>query len=79
MENFFYFIIGALIAYLILQRPLKISIHHTYETLTPALDIDKLEDDMLKPDVKRDKMYEDEQNIDDILKEVNDVMGGSDR
>lgn len=79
MENFFYFIVGALIMYLILQRPLKISVHHKYETITPPMDLNELEDTMLKPDSKRDKMYEEEQDVADLMKEVSDVMGGSDR
>lgn len=79
MESLIFLVIGALLAYLILQKPLKIEVHHKHEDIIPAstlADMAELEQDMLKEDPTTDKMYEE---LDKVLYEVNSVMGGSDR
>lgn len=79
MESLLFLVVGALLAYLILQKPLKIEVHHKYENIVPAstlADMEELEQDMLKDDPTTDKMYEE---LDKVLYEVNSVMGGSDR
>lgn len=79
MENFFYLIIGSLITYLILQKPLQITVHHKHENIIPQIndpDLQDLENKMLTPDVKNDQLYED---FEKTLEEINNIMGGSDR
>lgn len=79
MENILFFITGMLLSYLILQRPLQITIHHKNENVVPpiaGLDMDTLEEKMLKADPKKDEMYK---NFEEAMLEVNEVMGGSDR
>lgn len=79
MENLLFFIIGALLVLLITKKPFKIIIeeHHIDDKkpITP-IDMDALEEKMLKEDPKMDQAYKD---LDETLKEVNDIMGGSDR
>ena len=61
------------------RRPLQITIHHKHEDIHPVfpdLDIDELEQDMLKEDPKMDDLYS---KLDETLMEVNNIMGGSDR
>lgn len=79
MTELLSFIIGALVMYLILQRPLQIKVHHVQETINSQAtqeDIDKLEEEMLKDDPKKDPLYE---NFDETIQKVNEIMGGSDR
>ena len=79
MREFVMFIIGMLLMYLILQKPLKISIHHTHEEIKHDIDeakLHELEQKMLKEDPKEDNLYE---QLDETIREVNDIMGGSDR
>jgi hypothetical protein len=40
------------------------------------IDMDALEQQMLKEDPKKDKLY---QELDDALANIGDIMGGSDR
>lgn len=73
------FVVGMLLMWLLLQKPLKIDVHHTYETIHPELDDEKLqalEQKMLKEDPTSDNLYE---QLDQTIREVNDIMGGSDR
>lgn len=61
------------------RRPLQITIHHKHEDIHPVLpdiDIDELEQDMLKENPKMDDLYS---KLDETLMEVNNIMGGSDR
>lgn len=61
------------------QKPIKFEVKHTYETLHPELkdiDMNELEEKMLKEDPKNDQLYED---FEKTLQEVNEIMGGSDR
>ena len=79
MTNFLFLVIGMLLMYLILQKPLKISVHHTHEDIKHPVDtvnVKELEQEMLKKDPVSDQLYAD---LDNILKETNDIMGGSDR
>lgn len=79
MDNFIFFITGALLMYLILQKPLRIDINHTTNHKNTQLseeEITELEQKMLTPDKKQDDLYE---NLDEVMTEVNNIMGGSDR
>lgn len=79
MREFVMFVIGMLLMYLILQKPLKITIHHVNETIVPDVDdakLKELEQKMLKEDPQNDNLYE---QLDETIREVNDIMGGSDR
>lgn len=79
MENLLFFVIGALITYLILQKPLQITIHHKNENIISGKDYEslkELEEQMLKEDPKEDQLYED---FNKTLETINDIMGGSDK
>lgn len=68
-----------LLMYLILQKPLQITIHHKNEDIfqpIEAKDVKELEQEMLKKDPVSDQLYDE---LDNILKATNDLMGGSDR
>ena len=79
MREFVMFIIGMLLMYLILQKPLKITVHHVNENIVPDVNetkLKELEEKMLKEDPQNDNLYE---QLDETIREVNDIMGGSDR
>ena len=79
MDNLIFYILGMLIMWLILQKPLQITIHHKHENvISPEnqVDIDALEQQMLKEDPKKDQLYKE---LDDTLANIGDIMGGSDR
>lgn len=79
MESFMFFVTGALLMYLILQKPLQITIHRVDDTPKNTYskeELEELEEEMLKEDPKNDELYK---KLDEVLVEVNDVMGGSDR
>lgn len=74
-----FFVLGFLICLVFTKKPLQIHIKHTNENLTNAKTADELkelQEEMLKQDPKEDDALE---KINDIMTEVNDVMGGSDR
>ena len=61
------------------NKPIQIHIKHTTENLTnekTAEELKALQEEMLKQDPKEDDALE---KINDIMTEVNEVMGGSDR
>ena len=79
MENLLFLLIGGLLTLMLTKKPLLIQVHHINEDLKPAIpdvDMDKLEEDMLKEDPKKDDLYN---KLDETLAEVNNIMGGSDR
>lgn len=79
MENLIFFITGMLLSYLILRRPLQITIHHKNENVVnpvTAAQMEAFEEAMLKEDPKKDKMYED---FEQAMSEIGNIMGGSDR
>ena len=79
MENLIFHILGMLIMWLILQKPLQITIHHKHENVISTnnlVDMDALEQQMLKEDPKKDQLYKE---LDDALADLGDIMGGSDR
>lgn len=74
-----FFVMGFLICLVLLHKPLKFDIHHTYENVISAKteeELEQLQEKMLKDDPKNDKLYEE---IDNLTTEINDIMGGSDR
>ena len=61
------------------NKPIQIHIQHPNENLTTdktADELKALQEEMLKQDPKEDDALE---RINDIMAEVNEVMGGSDR
>ncbi len=79
MENFFYLVIGMLLMYLILQKPLRFEVHHVHEDVQKLKDkeeLRQLEKEMLEKNPKEDALYD---QVDEIVKDIDDVMGGSDR
>ena len=61
------------------RKPIQIHIKHTHENITndkTADELKALQEEMLKQDPKEDDALE---KLTDIMTEVNDVMGGSDR
>ena len=83
MDNFFYFMMGFLISYLILRKPIRFTVRHEYKYYDepkPDIDLEKLEEKMLKEDPKMDVAYDKfSENMDEVIKDVNNIMGGSDR
>lgn len=74
-----FFVLGFLICLVFTKKPLQIHIKHTNENLTndkTAEELKALQEEMLKQDPKEDDALE---KLTDIMTEVNDVMGGSDR
>ena len=64
---------------LVSKRPIQITIHHKHEDIkkdADRVDMDKLEESMLKEDPKKDDLYA---KFEETIAEVNDIMGGSDR
>lgn len=79
MLNLLFFLLGCLITLILTKQPLQVKVHHQYENINPPIsdvDMDALEEGMLKEDPNKDKLYE---NLDTVLKDVNEIMGGSDR
>ena len=74
-----FFIVGMLLSYLILQRPLQITIHHKNENVVNPITAEQMEEfekAMLTKDPKKDQLYKE---LDDALANIGDIMGGSDR
>lgn len=70
---------GAFIMYLLVQKPIKIQVHHIHEEVKDQLsrsEIESLEEDMNKPDPKQDQF---EQNLNEAINNIDSIMGGSDR
>ena len=79
MEYLVFFVMGFLICLVLLHKPPKFDIRHTYENVISAKteeELEQLQEKMLKDDPKNDKLYEE---IDNLTTEINDIMGGSDR
>lgn len=79
MDNFVHLIIGMLLMYLILQKPLQITIHHKNENVVkpvPENIIPKMSEVLKENDKQEDDAYEE---MGSILGEVNKIFGGSDR
>ena len=57
MINILFFIIGALITLILTKQPLQIKVHHIHEDIKPPIsdvDLEALEEGMLKEDPKKD-------------------------
>ena len=79
MLNLLFFLLGCLITLILTKQPLQVKVHHQYENILPDqkdVDLEALEEKMLKEDPKQDDMYA---KLDSVLTDVNDIMGGSDR
>lgn len=83
MQNFLFLVIGALLMYLILQKPLQIKVHHIHEDVNATKNTKEmraLEEEMFKEDPKADANYSTlEANFSEVIQNVSDIMGGSDR
>ena len=82
MLEVLFFVIGVLISLVFTKKPIQIKIHHINEDIKPALnpiDMQALEEGMLKEDPVTDKKYQDLENLNQIITDVNEIMGGSDR
>ena len=79
MLYFIFLLLGFLLCLVFTNKPIQIHIKHTNENLTndkTAEELKALQEEMLKQDPKEDDALE---KLTDIMAEVNDVMGGSDR
>lgn len=83
MLNILFFVIGFLICWVITKKPIQIKVHHVQETVQNKIsdaEMRALEDEMLKNKPEEDKKFEDfDSRFGDIMREVNETMGGSDR
>ena len=83
MLNVLFFVIGFLICWVLTKKPVQIKVHHVQETIQNNVDLDamrKLEEEMLKEKPEEDKKFADfDSKFGDIMREVNETMGGSDR
>ena len=83
MLNILFFVIGFLICWVITKKPIQIKVHHVQETVQNTIsdaEMRALEDAMLKDKPEEDKKFEDfDSRFGDIMREVNETMGGSDR
>lgn len=83
MLNILFFVIGFLICWVITKKPIQIKVHHVQETVQNTIsdaEMRALEDAMLKEKPEEDKKFEDfDSRFGDIMREVNETMGGSDR
>jgi F0F1-type ATP synthase membrane subunit b/b' len=83
MLNILFFVIGFLICWVLTKKPIQIKVHHVQETVQNKIsdaEMRALEDAMLKEKPEEDKKFEDfDSRFGDIMREVNETMGGSDR
>lgn len=83
MLNILFFVIGFLICWVITKKPIQIKVHHVQETVQNKIsdaEMRALEDAMLKEKPEEDKKFDDfDSRFGDIMREVNETMGGSDR
>ena len=83
MLNILFFVIGFLICWVLTKKPIQIKVHHVQETVQNKIsdaEMRALEEDMLKNKPEEDKKFEDfDSRFGDIMREVNETMGGSDR
>lgn len=86
MGNFVAFIVGFVLSYLLFNKEIRILVHHKHEEIKPlvkTVDLEEIEKKMLEKDPKMDEKYErfesEQKDISDVLAEVSDIMGGSDR
>ena len=79
MDNLIFFVIGGLLVYLVMQRPLQITIHHKNENIIhelPESAMIKMADVINKIDPAEDKTYEE---MGKVMDNVSEIFGGSDR
>jgi hypothetical protein len=79
MDSLLFFIVGALLMWLILQRPLQITVHHKNENIIPEIPdvaIPKMSEVTGKADPDEDQTYEE---MGKIMDNVQEIFGGSDR
>lgn len=82
MENLLFFIVGFLLTLIFTKRPFQIKIEHVHNYVKeqePLIDMEALEEQMLKKDPAKDQEYQDLEEMSTVLQEVKELMGGSDR
>lgn len=82
MESLLFFIVGSLLTLIFTKRPLQIKIEHVHNYVKeqePLIDMEALEKQMLKKDPAKDQEYQDLEEMNTVLQEVKELMGGSDR
>jgi len=79
MENLLFLLLGLVIYAMFSRKPIRIEVKHIYkneQNPVNELDIRALEQDLIKNQIKEDNVVE---QLDNVLSEINDIMGGSDR
>lgn len=79
MENLLFLVLGILLTLIFTRKPIQFTVHHKYENINPPLtdiDMGELEKKMLTEDPKAEADYK---ALDEVIAEVSDIMGGSDR
>ena len=82
MENLLFFIVGGLLTLIFTKKPFQITIEHIHNYVKeqePLIDMEALEEQMLKKDPAKDQEYQDLEEMNTVLQEVKELMGGSDR
>lgn len=86
MDKILFFIVGSLLTLIFTKKPFQIKIEHVHNYVKEQdqlIDMEALEQEMLKKDPTKDAQYEnfnnDMKQLDEVLQEVNEIMGGSDR
>ena len=79
MDNLIFFVVGGLLMWLILQKPLQITVHHKNENIIPEIPettMPKMSDIEKTAEPEEDKTYEE---MGKIMDNVQEIFGGSDR
>lgn len=79
MLELLFLILGFILNQILCKNPLQIVIHHKNETInnnSKDVDMEALQEEMLKDDPKLDQEYE---KLGEVVTDVANIMGGSDR
>ena len=79
MENLLFLLLGLVIYAMFSRKPIRFEVKHIYKTEEkPAdkVDIRAIEQELINNQVKEDNVVD---QLDNVLSEINDIMGGSDR
>jgi len=79
MDNLIFFVLGFLIAVVLIDKPLQFVIHKKNENIVPQVPdeiIPKMSEVIKENDVEEDKVYEE---MGKIMDNVTEIFGGSDR
>ena len=79
MDNLICFLSGFLICYLLIKKPLEITIHHTNKNIVEQIPEDvmpKMSEALKENDAEEDKTYKE---MGTLISNVQEIFGGSDR